>query len=1193
MNRDQSRKLISDTFPKAFDKTRFRNFAINLLNHIDESKAQQWSNQYVKDAFKPGIDHYERLATYTDPNGEKVDVLVVWLKKETGLERARPFQRNFVADYLATRGQKEAALVAFVSPNSDDWRFSLVKMEYTTRQTETGKVKIEEILTPARRYSFLVGSNEASHTAQAQLVGILADSDNDPSLQQLEHAFSVERVTDEFFGQYKHLLIAVKESLDDVLNRDKLVRRDFESKDVSPIDFVKKLLGQIIFLYFLQKKGWFGVARDEAWGSGPKDFLRRLFAKKIVPYENFFNDILEPLFYEALARERDEDFYSRFRCKIPFLNGGLFDPLRGYDWVHTDVLLPNDLFSNDEITSEGDTGTGILDVLDRYNFTVNEAEPLEKEVAIDPEFLGKIFEKLNAINDKNFKRFQEAERSGKDSDIREFNKKNGVYYTPREVVQYMCRQALCYYLETVLPGKCSREEIEDFVYRGEQIADFEAQPTQKHDDKRLPDGIRNHAQDIDRALEQITVCDPAIGSGAFPVGMLTEIVRLRSVLNIPLEQKRSRYSLKRAVIEKCLYGVDIDPGAVEIAKLRLWLSLVVDEDDIREIKPLPNLDYKIMQGNSLLDRFEGVKLFDDSRLSLIDLDAKADRAAIKDRANKLQSEFLTLHRAGKLTKIKKFEIENDIKRQQRALVALESAKGQRHIQDDLIDQFKESREKFKLLRQKHAEFFEVQSRKRKDELRRELEELEWDFMVATLREDGNAEALKHLQKLRNTSAKPFFLWKLHFAEAFQERGGFDIVIGNPPYVRADVDEAHLKLRREIEDSGFYDTLWEKWDLYVPFIERGYKFLRPGGIITYIVSDAFCHAKYAQKPQNWFLKNSRILRLDFLSKIQIFEAGVRNVTFFFQRGDGQSSKPERRMHEEQFGRVKLLTTDKQAKLNYRVFFPEEEEALIFSKPTVLLDIVCHISIGMVVHADEKVSQGAFEMDDLVSETRDRKHPKPFVEGKHLGKWLPATSKWLEWGTERAPALFRRPTFPELYEVAEKILVQRSPGPDPKACYDQLHLYYTESTVGFTPWHSLTGVRNNSLKKITRYRDEDPRPDLPKREELEEISRRFSVKYLLAVMNSTVARDFLRANRRSNIHLYPDDWKKLPIPDATPEQQALIIALVDQILTKRRADPTADISALEHEIDQHVSGLYGLTSKEIKIVEPAAMQGKGEK
>src|SRR3972149_1610567 len=149
----------------------------------------------------------------------------------------------------------------------------------------------------------------------------------------------------------------------------------------------------------------------------------------IADYKNFFNDILEPLFYEALAKERDDDFYSRFNCKIPFLNGGLFDPISDYDWVHTDILLPDELFSNQVRTKEGDLGTGILDIFDRYNFTVKEDEPLEKEVAVDPEMLGKVFENLLEVKDR---------------------KSKGTYYTPREIVHYMCRESLINYLDSAI-----------------------------------------------------------------------------------------------------------------------------------------------------------------------------------------------------------------------------------------------------------------------------------------------------------------------------------------------------------------------------------------------------------------------------------------------------------------------------------------------------------------------------------------------------------------------------------------------------------------------------------------------------------------------------------------------------------------------------------------------------------------------
>ena len=423
---------------------------------------------------------------------------------------------------------------------------------------------------------------------------------------------------------------------------------------------------------------------------------------------------------------------------------------------------------------------------------------------------------------------------------------------------------------------------------------------------------------------------------------------------------------------------------------------------------------------------------------------------------------------------------------------------------------------------------------------------------------------------------------------FGVREGFDISIGNPPYVRADEQSAWNQHQRQaILASQQYETLWEKWDLYVPFIERSYKLLRPGGISTLIVSDAFCHSKYAQKSQKWFLHHAHILCLDFCAEVKIFEAAVHNLIYFFQKADGTHYTPERRVHRETFGNVSLLPSDEQANLTYRVFFPEDTAVQTFACKSVRLDAICYVTIGMVVNAHEDLAQGAFMMDDLVQDSRDTTHPKRFVEGKHLGMWLPTTHRWLEWGTTRAPALFRRPTFPEIYETPEKVLVQRSPGPDPKCCYDNQQLHFTESTVSFIPWHSWHGVRNNSLKKAARYRGEKPpRPDLPKREELEEASRRFAVKYLLGVMNSSVAREFLRAHRRSNIHLYPDDWKQLPIPDVPLSQQTPIVALVDEILTAKCVNLNTDLTALEADLNARVAALYGLEPDKIRLVEASA-------
>lgn len=589
MNRQQAQKIIRETFESSFDRNVFTIFIKNLLNKIDEAPFIYKGN-YIPDAYKQYIKALERIGKYSD-NENNIDILIVTLQKETSLERARTMQRNFIAWYLnGSRGgeRKDAALVAFLSPDKTDWRFSLVKMDYRFEQTKSGKVKVKEEFTPARRWSFLVGTNEKSHTAQSRLLPILQNDQVNPTLKELEEAFSVERVTKEFFEKYRDLFLRLKESLDKFIEKNNKIETEFEEKNIDTVNFAKKLLGQIVFLYFLQKKGWFGVPRGKDWGEGNKQFLRQLYNKANKENKNFFNDYLEPLFYQALRYDRsaDDDYFSQFDCKIPFLNGGLFDPMNDYDWINIDILLPNKLFSNQNRTKEGDIGNGILDVFDLYNFTVKEDEPLEKEVAIDPEMLGKVFENLLEVKDR---------------------KSKGTYYTPREIVHYMCQESLINYLATELVNKVDKKDIETFIKHGESFIEHdsrvvnEGRETERYAFK-LPTDMRKNAKLIDDKLASIRVCDPAVGSGAFLVGMMNEIIRGRNTLTpyISKNGKRTLYGFKRQAIQNCLYGVDIDPGAVEIAKLRLWLSLIVDEEERRMIQPLPNLDYKIVQGNSLL-----------------------------------------------------------------------------------------------------------------------------------------------------------------------------------------------------------------------------------------------------------------------------------------------------------------------------------------------------------------------------------------------------------------------------------------------------------------------------------------------------------------------------------------------------------------------------------------------------------------
>ena len=856
MDKEQARRTIKNTFESSFDKIKFINFAKDLLNQYDESKAFHLHGCYIPDSFKNFIKIYERVGTYVDPEGKKIDILIVYLKRETTIDRARTAQRNFIAHYLKERGEKDAGLIAFVSPQGGDWRLSFVKMEYKFEKTPKGDVKVKEEFTPARRYSFLVGKNESSHTAQSCFVDILINDTHNLKLNEIEEAFNIEKVTKEFYEKYRNLFFQVKDALDEIVIKDEEIRKEFQEKGVNIVDFSKKLLGQIVFLYFLQKKGWFGVKKDQKWGSGSKHFLRELFEKKHCDYRNFFNDVLEPLFYEALRNDRsyDDHYFSYFKCKIPFLNGGLFDPINDYNWAKTDVLLPDTLFSNKIKTKEGDIGTGILDVFERYNFTVKEDEPLEKEVAVDPEMLGKVFENLLEVKDR---------------------KSKGTYYTPREIVHYMCQESLINYLYTEVNSKQKsrtkeekiqmkllgkpdpiqrsliiekdsnvifKEDIEKLIKYGDTTIENDNHVATKGEETKtysfkLPKNIRKNAEIIDEVLKNIRVCDPAVGSGAFPVGMMNEIIRARNALTPylslqgdffgkPTKQSRTIYNFKRHAIQNCLHGVDIDPGAVEIAKLRLWLSLIVDEEDIKRIRPLPNLDYKIMQGNSLISEFMGINLDND----------KQDNENTKLFSTDESKEFY------EMLKAKKDELLNQPNTNKKKVLRKE-------IEDLIINIFE-----IKLQKQK-SDYFkifrEIEEKYKRHPVKEERErEIKREKDILSKKTGFDLDELEEQlrQYTSNRKVRPFFPWKLYFSEVFQEKDGFDVVIANPPYGNLLDSVQKNSMKNNYSFSTFSD-------ISSPFIEKSFNLLKNTGNLVFIITYAITFNKN-------FSKNRALIANDF-------------------------------------------------------------------------------------------------------------------------------------------------------------------------------------------------------------------------------------------------------------------------------------------------------------------------------------------
>jgi hypothetical protein len=569
------------------------------------------------------------------------------------------------------------------------------------------------------------------------------------------------------------------------------------------------------------------------WGSGNKKFIRGIFYFCInSTNKNFFDDYLEPFFYEALNKRRKNQYYKKFNCKIPFLNGGLFEPLEGYHWKEAKFEIPDKIFSNDK--EKGREADGILDIFDRYNFTMNEDEPLEKEVAVDPEMLGKIFENL---------------LDGKD------RKAKGAFYTPREIVHYMCQESLTNYL--VNEVNVPYEDMKEFILYGELISDADnryevVNSINFKDKKTIKQTIFDNIVSIDEALKNIRVADPAVGSGAFPLGMLNEIVRARNNITEYIIKKdkegifgrqygeefirkhRSQYKMKWDTIKNSIFAVDIEPSAVDIAKLRLWLSVVVEQeidDENQEPHPLPNLDCNIMVGNSLIDEYEGIKLFDETLLH-----------KYKNGNSKEESET-------------KVQIASAV---------------QLNLLIDYSDQW--IKEMFEL----QDRLFEEDDEHKKKDIKSRIDKIRDDLIEYKLNRDGNREALNKYNEMKKLKMKPFFIWELEFAKVFKDNGGFDVVIGNPPYIKIQ----NINESEAIQLKKRYKTSTGKFDIYVLFIEKAFSIIRNNGVTAYIQPHRFLTVDYGKGTREFLTEVKGLKQFIHFGVNQVFETATTYTGVFF-------------------------------------------------------------------------------------------------------------------------------------------------------------------------------------------------------------------------------------------------------------------------------------------------------------------------
>ena len=704
---------LRNLFQSAFDLTQWYSFLLNffranelkqipelILGGGTEDEGYYLGSIDTTDYFRIGLFHY-RIRQGSVAN------------KRVGL-------RNLVKPFL--RYEFDAALVVFDS--GDHWRLSFIS-------------DIKGEATSPKRYTYVFGSDDLLYKTPIERFNYLQKKG--VSFENLKAAFSVEALSDEFFNKYREqyadfiqyvtgkrfVKVGSKWEEKKLSNPNAELMQAFGHDEKKIRDYIKKMMGRITFLHFLQRKGWM---------CGDLNYMQNLFERSW--YKNDYLDaVLEPLFFGILntkPAERaalfseygwDKDLLEEWK-DIPYLNGGLFER---DEEDEPESVFPAEYFQR------------LFQFFSEYNFTIDENDPNDAEVGVDPEMLGKIFE--NLLED---------------------NKDKGAFYTPKEIVRYMCQESLIAYLDT--NTSIAAEKVRKFVLSPEEgIADI---PENKKD-KLLT------------ALQEVKICDPAIGSGAFPMGLLNELLHCREVLS---SDTIHRAEIKKSIIQNNIYGVDIEKGAVDIARLRFWLSIVVDEDTP---SPLPNLDYKIMQGNSLIESYQGVDL---SELTY-KRESKKDRGEVMlfdDEKNRLQ----------------------------------------------------------KTVSQLLATYYSCCDHEKKLRLRKQISEainqqLEAQFV--------NSNILKDLKKIDLAGNNQFFLWHTWFSDVFNRadgKSGFDIVIGNPPYIDSETmtQLGQTELREYITKN--YKYIKGNWDIYMAFLEWG--LCISNGCLCYITPDKWLSKPFGSK-----------------------------------------------------------------------------------------------------------------------------------------------------------------------------------------------------------------------------------------------------------------------------------------------------------------------------------------------------------
>ena len=925
--------------------------------------------------------------------------------------------RNLVRTYINQRyGSFDAALAVFDS--GEHWRLSFI-------------CDIKDKATSPKRFTYVFGNRELFYKTAVERFRYMQKEGI--SFKNMKTAFSVEALSDEFFDRYREqyadfIQFITGKRFEKSGNKwvekvkgepDKAMMEAFGGDEKKIRDYVKKMMGRITFLHFLQRKGWM---------NGDLNYMQHLFERS--PYQDdYLDSVLEPLFFGILNTKSEgrEAVFDKFGWNktllaewkdIPYLNGGLFE--RDADDEPKSVF-PAEYFRR------------LFQFFSEYNFTIDENDPNDAEVGVDPEMLGKIFE--NLLED---------------------NKDKGAFYTPKEIVRYMCQESLIAYLGngTSIP----EDKIRSFVLSPEEgIA-------------AIPE---NKRAKLLAALENVKICDPAIGSGAFPMGLLNELLRCREAL---VGEHYDRVAIKKSIIYNNIYGVDIEKGAVDIARLRFWLSIVVDEETP---SPLPNLDYKIMQGNSLLESFHGVDL---SKLTY-EKNGKKDKGEISlfdSETNKLQKTVSHL------------------------LAAYYSCS---------------DHDKKAALQQRIA-----------DTINKQLEMQAIDENILT-----------QLRQINLAGNEQFFLWHTWFSDVFNRengKSGFDIVIGNPPYVS--VKSIPEDLKRIY--TNYFTTAKGRFNLFTLFIELFYNISRKSGVINLIVPEGIYSNIEYRYSRALLLEKCSIIKLCTFTK-RVFEASVDTTIFIASR---------KKLIEDN---VFLIDVDVKSTNNFSsqleimrypyYIIPAKltdrnksiVEKLMLSNSYERIRKILEIQQGIIYSGQPKENVFADYVKDATY--------KPILDGRDINRWMinwdiKEYDKYLSY-TDK----LHRPREERLFVADKKILFPR-------------RATKIMATIDTDQFYVLNTAYIGLMKNAA-----------------------FQMEYILGILNSKLT-EYLYNQLFMGWQITIPAIESLPVARINYDKQCAIARLVTNMIRQKKNDKYYDVKDEENQLNSLIYEAFGLNSNEIRTI-----------